>query len=184
MRIRNGHAGPIQIATDMTGESPVIFTGKWIKPLYVCSFIYFLLPILSFGHQLNYLHLSHPIKYHKLLVQDFFCNRLETMIENITLPHQRCSSCTVLYLHLGFLVVSQCHLLSVLVCLWELVIFENGEQGKNNGFFLCILHPKETNWIYTCIPKYTPPIGNMLAHAFFCMENLKRQGSSRGSIWT
>lgn len=75
MKIRNGHAGPIRSAGDITGESPVDFTGKWIKPLYVCSFIYlfiYLLSILSFGHQLNYLHLSHPIKYHKLLVQDFF----------------------------------------------------------------------------------------------------------------
>jgi len=118
MKIRNGHAGPIRIAADVTGESPADFTGKWIKPLLVHLFIYSfirLLSILSFGHQLNYLHLLHPIKYHKLLVQDFSRNRLETVIENITLPHQRHPSYTVLYLHLGFLVASQCHLLSVLV---------------------------------------------------------------------
>lgn len=160
-----GHVGPSWRAPDVVGESPVGFTGKRIKPLRVCLFLY-LSPILPFGHQLNYFHLSHSIKYHKMLVQDFSQNQLETMIENTTLPHQRRSSYTVRYLHLGFLVASQCHLLSVLVCLWELVISENWEQGKNNGFFLCILCPKEMNWIYTCTQKYTPPIGNMLAYAF------------------
>lgn len=129
-----------------------------------CFFLPFL-TILPFGHQLNYSHLSHSVKYHKMLVQDISHNRLETMIENTTLQHQRCSAYTALDLHLGFLVASQCHLLSVLVCLWELVISENLETGKNNGFFLCILCPKETNCIYICTQKYTPSNGSTLAYA-------------------
>lgn len=40
MKIRTGHAGPIQIAADITGESPGDFMGMWTKPLYARLLIY------------------------------------------------------------------------------------------------------------------------------------------------